>query len=289
MIQPVSSMPSATEEFRLLSVRRPTITRRICSSHTVSAIIHFGLILLIIACNITVKKYHSPQILHVVPLYTTGMQTVARPSVRSPQPRSPKSGVLNPEMRHASTVRIAKAAAFAGMAVPVRLLAPLPDAQLPLPPSLDADTLSSIPDAEDSFGKSSLASYSIGNGIAGSKGGNSSQESARSCPQSEGSTRLKVENTPVEILAKPKPTYSLEAQQLHVEGEVLLEVVFQASGGIRIINITRRLGHGLDETAAAATSHIRFKPATCGGTSIDVNATIHVTFRLPKRQGNANS
>jgi TonB family protein len=93
----------------------------------------------------------------------------------------------------------------------------------------------------------------------------------------------------VEILAKPKPAYSLEAQRLHLEGEVLLEVVFQASGGIRIMSITHGLGHGLDETAAEATLHIRFKPATCGGTSIDVDATIHVTFRLPKRQADANS
>jgi TonB family protein len=93
----------------------------------------------------------------------------------------------------------------------------------------------------------------------------------------------------VEILAKPKPAYSVEARQLHLEGEVLLEVIFQASGGIRIMHIAHGLGHGLDETAAEATSHIRFKPATCGGTSIDVNATVHVTFRLPKRQSDPNS
>ncbi len=178
-------------------------------------------------------------------------------------------------MRKASTLHIAEAAELPGLAVPIPLTAP---------PNLDADILSSGAEARDLFGK-----YSPGNGTAGNWGGSSSPGIEKSCAQSEESARPRVENTPVEILAKPKPTYSLEAQQLHIEGEVLLQVVFQASGEIRIMHISHGLGHGLDETAAEATSHIRFKPATCGGTSIDVNATIHVTFRLPKRQAGANS
>jgi len=288
MIQPVLTMPSAAEEtgpeFRLiLGLRRAVITR-VWSSHTVSAIVHFGLILLILAFNITAKKHPSHPTLHVVLLDPIVRQTFTSPTVHVPQPPSPKSGVLDPAMRKAPTLHIAEAAELRGAAVPVPLTAPVPEPQLPVPPSLDADILSSVAEARDLFGK-----YSVGNEMAGNRGGSASQGTAKSCSQSEESARPRVENTPVEILAKPKPAYSVEARQLHLEGEVLLEVIFQASGGIRIMHIAHGLGHGLDETAAEATSHIRFKPATCGGTSIDVNATVHVTFRLPKRQSDPNS
>ncbi len=90
--------------------------------------------------------------------------------------------------------------------------------------------------------------------------------------------------TPVEILFKPKPAYTLEAEELHLEGEVLLNVVFLASGGMRFVRIVHGLGHGLDEAAAEAAEHIRFRPASCGGVPKDVNATVHVSFRLTVRQ-----
>ncbi len=55
-----------------------------------------------------------------------------------------------------------------------------------------------------------------------------------------------------EILDKPLPAYTAEARRLKIEGEVLLEVVFQASGETKVLRLIRGLGHGLDETAMAA-------------------------------------
>ena len=55
------------------------------------------------------------------------------------------------------------------------------------------------------------------------------------------------ETTPVEILFKPRPAYTAEARQLRIEGEVLLDVMFSASGQIRVVRVVRGLGHGLDE------------------------------------------
>ena len=89
---------------------------------------------------------------------------------------------------------------------------------------------------------------------------------------------------PVEILSKPIPAYSLEARELYLEGDVSLEVVFRASGDIRLVGVTHGLGHGLDEAAIAAAKQIRFKPASCAGIAMVVNATIHVEFRLGRRQ-----
>lgn len=85
---------------------------------------------------------------------------------------------------------------------------------------------------------------------------------------------------PVEILSKPKPAYTEEAQKLHVEGEVELEVVFTADGRIRVLRVVRGLGHGLDEAAVAAASQIRFQPARRDGVPVDHQAVLRVVFQL---------
>jgi TonB family protein len=89
-----------------------------------------------------------------------------------------------------------------------------------------------------------------------------------------------VAETPVEIVSKPRPEYTSEARNLHIEGEVLLEILFSASGEARVTRVVRGLGHGLDETAAAAARGIRFKPARRGGVPTDSSAVVHITFQL---------
>ena len=86
---------------------------------------------------------------------------------------------------------------------------------------------------------------------------------------------------PVEILEKPNPKYTEEARQLKLEGEVLLQVVFPASGGsVQVIRVIRGLGHGLDETAMRAAQQIRYKPARREGQPVDFPATVHIVFQL---------
>jgi TonB family protein len=86
--------------------------------------------------------------------------------------------------------------------------------------------------------------------------------------------------TPVEILDKPRPAYTEEARRLNIQGEVLLEVGFTASGQARVLRLIRGLGHGLDETAAAAASQIHFRPALRNGTPVDSTAVVHIVFQL---------
>jgi len=88
------------------------------------------------------------------------------------------------------------------------------------------------------------------------------------------------ETTPVEILEKPRPVYTEEARRAAIEGEVLLEVLFQASGQVRVLRVIRGLGHGLDEAAAAAAREIRFRPARRQGTPADSTAQVHIVFQL---------
>jgi TonB family protein len=89
-----------------------------------------------------------------------------------------------------------------------------------------------------------------------------------------------VKTIPAEITFKPRPVYTEEGRRLKVEGEVLLEVVFTASGQIRILRITQGLGHGLDESAVRAAQQIQFKPALKNGQPADFQAVLHIVFQL---------
>jgi TonB family protein len=98
-------------------------------------------------------------------------------------------------------------------------------------------------------------------------------------PASAQPTRLAA-FTPVEILNKPRPRYSDEARRLQIEGEVLVEMLFGASGRTRVLRVIRGLGHGLDENAIAAAGEIRFRPALRGGGPVDYAAVVHIVFQL---------
>jgi TonB family protein len=89
-----------------------------------------------------------------------------------------------------------------------------------------------------------------------------------------------VAATPVEILFKPRPLYALEARRLKIEGEVLVELLFAASGEARVLRVVRGLGHGLDENAISAAEAIRFRPAQRGGAPVDSTAIVHIIFQL---------
>jgi TonB family protein len=85
---------------------------------------------------------------------------------------------------------------------------------------------------------------------------------------------------PAEILNKPTPSYTDEARSLKIQGEVLLEVVLEASGRLRVVRVVRGLGHGLDDNAVKAAQQIQFKPAMRDGQPSDSTAVLHIIFQL---------
>jgi TonB family protein len=85
---------------------------------------------------------------------------------------------------------------------------------------------------------------------------------------------------PVEILQKPKPDYTEDARKARIEGEVLLRVLFSASGELQVADVVRGLGYGLNENAIRAAKQIRFKPAERDGRPIDSTAIVHIVFQL---------
>lgn len=139
--------------------------------------------------------------------------------------------------------------------------------------------------------RGTVASAGFGNGVAIPPAGNSAP---RGAVQSGGfSTAAVGVDAPkpkaaeavaavqsVVILAKPNPVYSDEARKLGIEGEVLVQVVFPASGPVQVIRVVKGLGHGLDEAAIRAAQQIRFKPALQEGKPVDFPATVHIVFQL---------
>lgn len=89
-----------------------------------------------------------------------------------------------------------------------------------------------------------------------------------------------MKTVPAEITYKPRPVYTEEGRQLKVEGEVLLDVVFTATGQIKIMKVVQGLGHGLDESAIQAAQKIQFKPALRDGHPADFQAVLHIVFQL---------
>ncbi len=85
---------------------------------------------------------------------------------------------------------------------------------------------------------------------------------------------------PVEILSKPRAAYTDDARRQRIEGEVLLQILFAASGEVRVLGTVRGLGHGLDESAIATAEAIRFRPAERAGIAADSTAIVHIVFQL---------
>lgn len=92
---------------------------------------------------------------------------------------------------------------------------------------------------------------------------------------------IRSKASPVVILFKPRPQYTFDALTSKVQGDVLLAVLFSASGSVKVLSIIHGLGYGLDESAEAATREIRFRPArNREGIPVDTTAIVRATFDL---------
>jgi len=139
--------------------------------------------------------------------------------------------------------------------------------------------------------RGTVASAGFGNGVAiGGKGGNGGHGSVQQgvfadehpveAPKVRPAAATVQRSEPVEILYKPKPVYTEEARRQRIEGEVLLQVAFSATGNLEVLRVTKGLGYGLDEAAVTAARQIRFRPARQDGQPVDSLATVHILFEL---------
>lgn len=93
--------------------------------------------------------------------------------------------------------------------------------------------------------------------------------------KSDGNTRG------VQIISKPQPRYTNEAQEANVEGRITLRVTFLENGTIGSVSALNRLPYGLTEQAIAAAKRIQFRPATKNGQPITSVLRIQYSFVIP--------
>jgi protein TonB len=90
-----------------------------------------------------------------------------------------------------------------------------------------------------------------------------------------------VEVKAPKVISKPKPEYTEEARQMHVEGVVTIHIRVLPNGSVEVIGVTRGLGHGLDESAKRAILATKFEPATdASGHPIAWDGVVNVAFQL---------
>jgi TonB family protein len=77
----------------------------------------------------------------------------------------------------------------------------------------------------------------------------------------------------------PKYPPSLIAER--VEGEIVLYAVIRRDGSVDGIQLVRGLDRELDANAIRALSQWRFEPATKAGDPVELEAIVHIPFRLP--------
>lgn len=83
------------------------------------------------------------------------------------------------------------------------------------------------------------------------------------------------------VLYKPKPVYTAEALQMHLEGVVRVHIRVLPNGAVEVLGVTNGLGHGLDESAKRAVLATRFEPATdASGHPVAWDGIVNVAFQL---------
>ena len=148
--------------------------------------------------------------------------------------------------------------------------------------SFGAGAVNGVPGGHD-MGK--VASAGFANGVVGGTGKPGGSVSTGGFNQGAAPTQVAIKQTepafvPPVVISEPHPQYTAEAAELHIQGEVTLQVRFMASGQVEVLRVVNGLGHGLDEAAKRVAEQIRFKPAEKDGHPVDHTTLIHVTFQL---------
>jgi TonB family protein len=86
--------------------------------------------------------------------------------------------------------------------------------------------------------------------------------------------------TNLNIISKPKATYTDAARQNNVQGSVILRVTFLANGQIGSISPVKGLPYGLTEQAIAAARRITFEPKKVDGVGQSVTKQIEYGFNI---------
>ena len=136
--------------------------------------------------------------------------------------------------------------------------------------------------------KGVVASTGFGNGVATGNGpanhGSVQQglfgDEHAAPPQVKQTSATVGRSKAMELVSVPRPQYPDEARAKKIQGDVVLQVVFLASGEVKVLRVVQGLGYGLDEAAEAAARQIQFHPALQDGQPVDVTANVRMKCEL---------
>jgi TonB family protein len=96
----------------------------------------------------------------------------------------------------------------------------------------------------------------------------------------EGPRASSGELTGLAPIKKVDPKYPPELIEQNVQGEVVLYAVIRADGSVDGIQVVRSVDPQLDANAKSALSQWKFRPATRAGVPIDLEAIVHIPFKI---------
>jgi TonB family protein len=88
------------------------------------------------------------------------------------------------------------------------------------------------------------------------------------------------ELTGLALVRKVDPKYPPELIEQNVQGEVVLYAVIRADGSVDGIQLVRSVDPQLDANAKSALSQWKFRPATKAGVPVDLEAIVHIPFKI---------
>lgn len=150
---------------------------------------------------------------------------------------------------------------------------------------------SGSPDSTSIRGNGVVAVNGIPHGVPGGTGPLNSTGRVAG-PVNLGQTQQPAAAKPVEaaaaaqvkapkVIFKPKPVYTAEAIQKHVEGTVTVHIRVLPNGSVEFLGVVNGLGYGLDDSARKAVLATKFEPATdSSGHPVAWDGIVNVAFQL---------
>jgi protein TonB len=188
---------------------------------------------------------------------------------QTPPPRI----VPPPVVRPVDPPPVARADAIQPVFAPVVPAAPDPRDRAGLP-------WHGTPDAADSHGPGTGSGIGTGQGTGTGPGDGSGIGAGSGGGTGGGPYRPGTGITPPSIQREVRPDYTEEGRRRLIEGDVVLEIVVRADGGVGSVKLLQGLGAGLDERASDAVRQWKFNPAKRYGTPVDVIVEVAVEFKL---------
>jgi TonB family protein len=96
----------------------------------------------------------------------------------------------------------------------------------------------------------------------------------------DGQRTASSELTGLTLIRKVDPKYPPELIEQNVQGEVILYAVIRADGSVDSIQLVRGIDPQLDANAKSALSQWKFRPALKAGTPVDLEAIVHIPFKI---------